>query len=35
VNLSVDEAMRLVISGGLLAPEVSPLLATPHRDGQS
>jgi uncharacterized membrane protein len=35
VNLSVDEAMRLVISGGLLAPESRRLLATPHRDAQS
>jgi uncharacterized membrane protein len=32
VNLSVDEAMRLVISGGLLAPEDRRLLATPHRN---
>ena len=34
VNLSVDEAMRLVISGGLLAPEARRLLATPHRDAR-
>jgi uncharacterized membrane protein len=35
INLSVDEAMRLVISGGLLAPEARRLLATPHRDSRS